>query len=344
MEHARRTTLPMQTEPLKVALIGAGNIARSHAESVRACPDARLAAVCDVARDKAESLAAPSGGAAYVNAEEMLDRERPQIVLLCTPQMVRLDPIRLCAERGIALFIEKPPADTLERARAIEAVLRQHPVIHSVGFVLRYLDLVAHACELLAGRQILLIRQFYYCRMSLPEAFGKHSAFYYRQELSGGAIVDQAIHLLDLDRYVAQSEVTEVQAFANNLQRPKSAEFTADETMVVNLRLANRVVVSHVHTWAHPGWEYHMEIIATGAHLHLDFKHSRLHGEVDGAPFERATNETWYRAEFEALARAVRANCLTPIRSTYPDAVKSFAVALAINRSLETGERVPVAT
>lgn len=325
---------------LKVAIIGTGSISGMHASSVKALTDLEMVGSCDIVLEKAEKAAADRGGRAYCDAGKMLDVEKPDLVLLCTPQMARLDPIRLCAERKIPIFIEKPPADTIERAREISAILKTHPVIHSVGFMFRYLELVQRARQLLKGRKLLMLRQFYYCPISLPGNYEKWPRFFFKKELSGGLVVDQAIHFLDLVRYLTGSEVAEVQGFANNLQHPKHAEFTSDETVSLNLRLKNGVVVSHTHTWAYSRWRGEIDLIAVGAHLQLDLFGKKLRGEIDGMQIEFGPEDNGYLTEVREFVRAIHEQSMTPIRSTYSDAVKSFAVTLALNQSLETGDRV----
>ena len=326
---------------LKVAIIGTGGISNTHANSVKACPDLEMVGSCDIVAEKAEKAAAERGGRAYTNTEQMLEAEKPDLVMLCTPQMARLDPIRLCAKRRIPILIEKPPADTMERARKIEAVLKKHPVIHSVGFMSRYLKTVECALRLLKGRKLIMMRQYYFCPMTLDANFARLPRFFYKKELSGGLVVDQAIHFLDLVRYVTGSEVAEVQGFGNNLQRPKGPEFTSDETVTLNLRMKNGVVVSHCHTWAYPKWLNEVELIAVGAHLRLSPFNGTFKGEVDGVQVEyKEEGDNGYLGELKAIVEAIRKRSMTPIRSTYADAVKSFAVALALNRSLETGQRV----
>ncbi|MBI4024029.1 MAG: Gfo/Idh/MocA family oxidoreductase [Verrucomicrobia bacterium] len=327
-------------EKLKVAIIGTGGISGTHAKSVKACADLDMVGSCDIISEKAEKAAADRGGRAYTNAEEMLDKEKPDLVLLCTPQMARLDPIRFCAERRVPIFIEKPPADTLDRAHEIEAILKKHPVIHSVGFMCRYLKIVERALRLIKDHKLIMMRQYYFCPMALPEDFKRIPRFYYKKELSGGLVVDQAIHFLDLVRYVTASEAAEIQAFGNNLQHPKEPEFSSDETVTINLRMKNQVVVSHTHTWAYPKWQSEVELIAVGAHLRINLFAGSFKGEVDGVQVEYSKEDNGYLTELQAIVQAAREKSMAPIRSDFPDAVKSFAVTLAINRSLESGERL----
>ena len=64
----------MSEKQYGVALVGAGVIAPVHAEALAALPNARLVAVCDVARDKADALAAKYGAEPVYDLEALLAR------------------------------------------------------------------------------------------------------------------------------------------------------------------------------------------------------------------------------------------------------------------------------
>ena len=57
---------------LNFALIGAGNQGKNHARFIAEHPQARLVAVCDMMRDKAEAVAVRHGVPAYDDVANML--------------------------------------------------------------------------------------------------------------------------------------------------------------------------------------------------------------------------------------------------------------------------------
>jgi predicted dehydrogenase len=99
----------------KGVLIGAGFFARFHAEAWQHIPTAEIAAVADSVPGKARSFADQFGiPRAYEDAEQMLDRERPDFVDIATRPESHLDLTRCAAARGIHVICQKPMAPTWE--------------------------------------------------------------------------------------------------------------------------------------------------------------------------------------------------------------------------------------
>jgi predicted dehydrogenase len=55
-----------------MAIAGCGHISKKHAAALKGIDSARLAAVCDIRRERAESLAMQYGAAAYSDYDQML--------------------------------------------------------------------------------------------------------------------------------------------------------------------------------------------------------------------------------------------------------------------------------
>jgi len=318
----------------RIGVIGTGGISGVHLNNLSKLKRVELVGVCDIAPGKAEAVARERGGRPYLQFEEMLDKEKPELVLLLTPQTVRHDPIEACAERGIPMFIEKPPAKNMAEARKCSAVVRQHKLLNSIGFVLRYKQVVTRARELLKGRRIHIIRMRYYAPMILQ--YEKYSPFYFLNEVSGGMLVDQALHFIDLARYIVGAEIDEIHGVGSNLARPKSKEITTPENVVLNLRFTDGTVGTHTHTWAFENWLGEIEVVSPRARLLLDVFNGKLTGTLDGMNIEYNQNDDAYVTELEVLLDAIRTGDRSGVLSDYDDAVKTLGVCVAGNRSIET--------
>lgn len=321
---------------LKVAVIGTGGISAAHFKSLETLKRTELVGVCDVAPGRAETVARERGGRPYTDYPQMLDKEKPEAVLLLTPQMVRLEPIQACAERGIPMFIEKPPAKDLPTAWAALAAIRKANLLTSVGFVFRYRKTMDRAKQLLKGRTIHLVRSNYYAPMMLN--ISAYKPFYFLKEGGGGLVVDQAIHILDLARYVVGDEVTEVQGVGSNLHLAKSKTVTTEENISLNLRFQRGTVGSHVHSWAFHRWLVEFEIVSPEARLLFDLAANTMTGTVDGMKVEYAPGDDAYQEELSQFLCAVATGDRSLVRSTYEDSVKSFAMCIAASDSLESGK------
>jgi predicted dehydrogenase len=119
----------MKHDRLKGVMIGAGFFAQFQAEAWRRLPGVELVAVADIDLPRAETFAAAWGIAkAYANAEEMLDRERPDFVDIVTRPATHLPLTRMAAERGIQVICQKPMAPSQEEGREMVRCCDAHGV------------------------------------------------------------------------------------------------------------------------------------------------------------------------------------------------------------------------
>src|SRR5262245_48826550 len=95
-------------------LVGCGYVSQFHLEAWAYQSLGRLTAVCD--RDEAKARAGCRHGvcAAYTDAEEMLARERPDFVEICTRPESHLELVRLAAAAGVHVLCQKPIAPNLD--------------------------------------------------------------------------------------------------------------------------------------------------------------------------------------------------------------------------------------
>ncbi|MBI3911239.1 MAG: Gfo/Idh/MocA family oxidoreductase [Armatimonadetes bacterium] len=124
---------------LKAAVIGCGGRARDHARGYREIDGARLAAVCDVDRERADRFAVEYEAKAYYDAEEMLAAVRPEVVSIVTQAKDRAALALLCAKAGVrGICAEKPMALTMAEAHAMVEECQARGVVLTVSHQMRY--------------------------------------------------------------------------------------------------------------------------------------------------------------------------------------------------------------
>jgi len=226
---------------VRIGLIGAGGIAGAHLEALGKIEQARVVATADIKEDAARERARLAGGATpYTDCNEMLDSEKLDAVFICTPPTARFEPIEASLKRGLPVFCEKPASNDLEAAEKTCEMIDRLGGHVEVGYVLRHCKTVERLRELLADDRITFISTWYACPMTLNYLKGNGAAaWFYKQEISGGALMDQATHTLDLVRYYA-GEIVSVAACGTNKFCPKTDDYTVDDCNAVVMRPRTR--------------------------------------------------------------------------------------------------------
>ncbi|MDE2127632.1 MAG: Gfo/Idh/MocA family oxidoreductase [Armatimonadetes bacterium] len=107
----------------RAAVVGAGQIGRSHLAAYQSCAEVELVAVCDLLRDRADAAAAEFGGKAYTSIAAMAAAERLDAVSVCTAGAQNgshhFAPVMQCLECGWHVLCEKPLSNHLTEARTM---------------------------------------------------------------------------------------------------------------------------------------------------------------------------------------------------------------------------------
>lgn len=94
---------------LRAAIVGCGSIASVHKRVLNGLPEAELIACCDIKPDKAKAFAEGSNMQVYNSIEELIEKEKPDVVHLCVPHPLHTPMVKYCVENGVNVFTEKPP-------------------------------------------------------------------------------------------------------------------------------------------------------------------------------------------------------------------------------------------
>ncbi len=124
------------SQPIPVAVIGAGHMGKHHVRLYSQMPAARLVAVVDANIDRAKAMAEPLG----VKYASSLLPELGDIaaVSIAVPTIYHLPTARPLMERGVSVLIEKPLAPSSAEAGEIVALGKKHNVVVAVGHTERF--------------------------------------------------------------------------------------------------------------------------------------------------------------------------------------------------------------
>ncbi|MDR6680052.1 Gfo/Idh/MocA family protein [Pseudomonas oryzihabitans] len=216
---------------LRIALIGAGNMGRQHLHHLRQVPTAQLCALADpdpATDELATQWAVPS----FRDHRQLLDRVRPEAVIVANPNALHVATALDCLEQGIPVLLEKPVGTTPAEVAQLLAAQRASQVPLLVGHHRRHNPLIARALELLRegaiGRLVTVTALW---QLQKPDAY---FASAWRREAGAGMLLTNLIHDLDLLRHLC-GEVRKVQAFTDNALRG----YANADSAVINLQFEN---------------------------------------------------------------------------------------------------------
>ena len=130
----------MNEERVRVAVVGTGEWwGREHARVFSKRPDVEVCAIVGRSSDKTTQRADEFGTTPYVDLDEMLETERPDLVSLCLPNEGHFDTTLRVIQAGYPLLVEKPLVFDLDEADQLlsEADERQPVLRHQLQPSLR---------------------------------------------------------------------------------------------------------------------------------------------------------------------------------------------------------------
>ncbi len=135
----------------RVAIIGAGMMGVQHTEALRRIPGIEVIALADKNRQLAEkcceSMAIP---ACYDDYIEMIEKEAPDAVHVCTPNFTHYMICKDVIEKKINVFCEKPLANTAQEAQELAELAEKNGVVCGVNFNYRHNAIVREMHERVA--------------------------------------------------------------------------------------------------------------------------------------------------------------------------------------------------
>ena len=152
----------------------------------------------------------------YENIDSMLTEQKPDLVIVCTPDHTHDDIVVRALESGIDVITEKPMTTTVEKIRRILDAEKRTGRRVDVSFNYRYAPTAAKIKELLNSGEIGRVTSvdFHWYLNT------KHGADYFRRwhaytENSGSLFVHKATHHFDLLNWYLDSDPDAVTSFAD---------------------------------------------------------------------------------------------------------------------------------
>jgi myo-inositol 2-dehydrogenase / D-chiro-inositol 1-dehydrogenase len=322
---------------VRVAIIGAGWIAAEHAATLRRLEGVELAGVCDIDETRARELA--GSAATYTDWRELIERESPDAVFVCTPPLLHREAAVEALDRGIHVYLEKPIARGLDDARAIVDAAGRSAAVCAVGYQWRAVEVLDDLREALDGQELGLM-------IGIGTGPTKSRPWFLNRAEGGGNLLERASHGIDLERAVG-GEVVAVQATAGAIPLAQSTGERGDieDAAAIVLRLANGAVGSTTIAWTRDGLpgKYSLDVLGSESSLHLELDPDfTLRGVSRGREIEATTKQHPLERGVERFVEAARDSDRARVFCTPADAAGTLAVVIACEQALASGGTVPV--
>jgi predicted dehydrogenase len=197
---------------MRVGIVGTGAIAGKHAQAYKNI-GFEIAAVTNATPAKGIEFAKAHGAEFVADLEELCRRSDVDSIDVCTLPSYRLDAVEMAARNGKHVLVEKPMANDLETAKRMIAVARDAGIQLGVVSQHRFDDAVLFLKRALAQGQLGRILQAdAYVKWYRPAEYYARPAKGTWAGEGGGALINQAIHSVDLLLHLAGA-VDEVSAY-----------------------------------------------------------------------------------------------------------------------------------
>ena len=202
----------------RCGVIGCGNIAVMHLDSLAALEETALVAVCDIREERARQTAEQYGAAAYTDYKEMIEKEQLDAVHICLPHYLHIPVTQYALEHGVHVLSEKPMSIGYDEAKETVELAEKLGMQYGVIFQCRYNTpslLVKKRLE--EGKLGAIKSARVVLTWSRSDDYYSHSDWKGTWDKEGGGvIIDQAIHSLDLANWFIGSTPVKVESTLHN--------------------------------------------------------------------------------------------------------------------------------
>lgn len=192
----------MTKTPLRVGVVGCGNMGRNHIRVLSAMSDYELVGCFDTAEELAKSQADQYGIQAFSRIEDLLDCV--DVAHVVVPSFLHRDIAVLAAQHGCHVLVEKPIALELDDAQEIIDACAKAGTRLCVGHVERFNPAIVALTQILQSENV------------ISASFRRLSPFYGRVA-DASVVQDLMIHDIDVLDSIAKSPVKDVFAHGRSI-------------------------------------------------------------------------------------------------------------------------------
>jgi len=260
----------------------------------------------------------------------MLDKEELTALYVSVPPFAHTDAEVLAAQKGLHLLLEKPVCLSMDKGFEILEAIERAGVLSCVGYQLRYTDVTQRLKAYLADKTIGMISSHRWG--GLPG-----TAWWRVMDQSGGQLVEQTTHQVDIMRYVA-GEIVEAYAKYATRTMGDVENFTIPDSQAVLFEFESGALATMSTSPMAGGKAGKGDISFLLHEQRVDWSGSKVTGSPPVPAFEGEPKET--PNIDQVFVAAIRAKDQSLIASSFRDGLMSLDATLAANESAATGKPV----
>ena len=320
---AKRRTEGANVQRTRIAFIGAGGIAHRHFGVLERFADVEIVAVADVDFARSTEAAARVGARAFDDASRMLAAITVDALYICVPPFAHGEPERLAIEHGLPFFVEKPVALDLGTAEDVAASVARLGLVTAVGYHWRYLDTVDEVKAVLSATPARLLSGYWLDSTPPPQ-------WWWKQGASGGQMLEQTTHLIDLARYLV-GDVVRVYGQAGYLDRAAFPGLDVATTSTATLTFASGAIANFASTCL-LNWNHRVGLHLFGEGVAIELTDHDVMIDIGRGRPVRGNGSDPVEREDRDFVDAVQGKP-NHIRCDYGAALETLRLALAIEQS-----------
>ena len=332
---------------LKIGVVGCGRIGKLHINNlINSVPGVQVVAAADPMLDKSgarEWLAERKITGVSTDFMDVINNPEVDVVFVCSSTDTHCDVSMAAVQAGKHVFCEKPIDYDIDKIKKLLALVEEKGVKFQVGFNRRFDHNHRAVYDMVRDGKVGKVNII---KISSRDPEPPPVSYV---KVSGGIFYDMMIHDFDMARFLAGSEVTEVNAVGSVLVDPGIGEAGDVDTALVTLKFANGAIgVIDNSRKAVYGYDQRVEVFGSEgcAEDQNDTPNTAVLSTADGAVHGVAYKVMWDRytgafvAEMQAFADAVINDKETPV--TGEDGLYPVLMAAAATKSLHEGRPVKI--